>query len=318
MKSVVWAIALIIFLTPASLPAEVEGARLPVRFNMVSIATLTENHHEAIKQLWVNPYVAESSSGASIATMVTPKPEQSLIDMVDVIELPLYDAIAACDAGELNMLPVSMLGNDVRLQSGSYVANSVQPCSVGHSLSTTMIVYDASRFQDAPSVLGDFFNVGAFPGKRVLVRQPQAISEWALLVAGVPRNEIYQALSTDWAWSKIELVLEGISEDIIWVDSYDEALDLLSSGSALFGAVSSVDLVRRVAHADSSAAAYNSFNANYDVVWDGTGRYDSAHAYVGGAKDGQRRKRNGFYSICDRPCGKYPCLYFIWTYADFA
>lgn len=184
----------------------------------------------------------------------------------NVVEMSLHDAVAACDRGDLNLLPLNRVLPEGSVL-GDYIWNGIQPCSVGHSVWVTYAVFDTTNYvgKAEPAVLQDFFNTKMFPGKRAIKKSPKTIAEWILLSSGVARRDIYSALSTAAVWPLIKETLQNLGPEIIWVNSDREALQLLDSGEATFAMVSSQNLVRQI------AAEKNRFKPaeRFGVIWNG-------------------------------------------------
>lgn len=187
---------------------------------------------------------------------------------VDLVELGLHDAIAACDDGELNLLPLNDLLMDKSVTSGEYISNSIQPCAIGHSVWADVVAFSAQEWSqaEAPVLLADFFNTEVYPGKRAIKKSARGLFEWILINEGYRTDQIYTALSQ---WSTREVLENALSdmlEDILWVESDAEALDLINSGEAVFAAVSSHNLVREVFQ--QLGHTRNAKNP-YGVIWSG-------------------------------------------------
>jgi len=192
------------------------------------------------------------------------KPES--LSGANLLEMSLHDAIAACDEGDINLLPLHRILPDGAALA-DYIWNGVQPCAIGHSVWATYPVFDASRYTDesAPLLLQDFFNTTAFPGKRAMKKSPRAIVEWVLMIHGISRHDIYPALSSGEIWPLIEKSLELLAPEIFWVDTDQEALELLDNGSASFAMVSSNNLVRTIAENKKRQRSVD----HYGVIWNG-------------------------------------------------
>ena len=185
---------------------------------------------------------------------------------MNLLEMTLHDAISACDSGDLNLLPLNRVLPDGAALA-DYVWNGVQPCAIGHSVWATYVVFNEKKYtgKPVPVLLQDFFNPVTFPGKRAMKKSPQAIVEWVLLNYGISRQDIYPALSSDNIWGLIEKSLQQLAPEIIWVDTDQEALELLDSGLASFAVVSSHNLVRKIA----KVAKQKQSSEHYGVIWNG-------------------------------------------------
>ena len=182
----------------------------------------------------------------------------------DIVELNLHDAISACARGEINLLPYHQILPD-NMDLADYVWNGLQPCAVGHSVWADLITYDSTLFLNKPEPVSfeDFFNIEDFPGKRAIKKTPRALAEWSLMLDGVRRQDVYSALTGDDAWSQVEIALELLDQQILWVDHDHEALELLDQGHASFALVSSQNLVRRIEERKKYELPYN----HYEVIW---------------------------------------------------
>jgi len=150
-----------------------------------------------------------TASGASIGTSVESGTDQV---SANVVEMSYHDAVAACDRGDLNLLPLNRILPEGSVL-GDYIWNGIQPCSVGHSVWATYVVFNTTNYvgKAAPALLQDFFNTKLFPGKRAIKKTPETIAEWILLSNGVSRKDIYRALSTAAVWPLIEETLQDLS-----------------------------------------------------------------------------------------------------------
>ncbi len=196
---------------------------------------------------------------------LTVLPEQQVYADADLVEIPLHDAISACDEGRLNLLPLHRMLYGNASYFRSIVPNGIQPCSVGHSLWATVVVFDQEAIRDdsPPALIQDFFNTQAYPGRRAIKKSPRAFVEWVLLNNGYPSNQLYSVMALEQAWIAVESALTDLSAEIVWVDSDLQALELLDSGEVAFAAVSSENVVRKMA--SSSQVKPD----EYGVIWDG-------------------------------------------------
>ncbi len=184
----------------------------------------------------------------------------------DVVEMSLHDAMAACERGDINLLPLDEIFS-AESDLGDYVWNGLQPCAVGHSVWADIITFDNTMYLDktAPESIQDFFDINAFPGKRVLKRTPRGLAEWSQMIAGVAQQDVYPLLSSKSAWSTLESALQLLMPEVIWVDSDRQALELLDNGTATFALVSSYKLVRQITEREESGLPHD----HYSVIWSG-------------------------------------------------
>lgn len=166
-------------------------------------------------------------------------PAEAVID--DVVEMELHEAIEACDNEALALLPGTELGD--------FVPNTLQPCAVGQYVWATVFAYDRAAYRQGnqPSLISDFFNVTHYPGRRAVRRSPRVLAEWSLLAAGIPAAAIYDTLAQgDSAWQIIQRELAPVASSIVWVDSDEEAIEMLRNGTVSFAMVGSDALVEAV------------------------------------------------------------------------
>ena len=73
------------------------------------------------------------------------------------------------------------------------------------------------------------------------------LAEWSLLAAGIPAAAIYDMLADqNSAWQLIKRELASIASSIVWVNSDDEAIEMLKNGTVAFAMVGSDALVEAV------------------------------------------------------------------------
>ena len=262
-------IFLICLMVPCNMVAAEERLNKAIRLESHLLGHLDSMWNPALRNKW-------KESGFSISNSTSTQGTPPLLDSItmakkserrvdaNLLEMSLHDVISGCESGDLNLLPLhQVLPDGVTL--ADYVWNGVQPCAIGHSVWATYPVFDTTRYIDrsAPVLMQDFFNTTAYPGKRAMKKSPQAIVEWALLTSGIPRRDIYRALSSDKIWPLIEKKLQQLASEIIWVDTDQEALELLDSGSDRFAMVSSYNLVRKIAENNKLRRSSD----HYGVIW---------------------------------------------------
>ena len=172
-------------------------------------------------------------------SLLQPGAAERVID--DVVEMELHEAVEACDSNSLALLPGRELDD--------FVPNTLQPCAVGQYVWATLFAYDRDAYREGnqPSLVSDFFNLTHFPGKRAVRRSPRVLAEWSLLAAGIPAAAIYDTLARqDSAWQLIERELTPIASSIVWVNSDEEAIELLENGTVSFAMLGSDALVEAV------------------------------------------------------------------------
>lgn len=157
----------------------------------------------------------------------------------DVVDLELFDAIRACEEGLLetidpDLLPSAPDGTPAR---EDFISVSLIPCGVGNVVGSTVVAWHEAALAEDPEVIGDFFDLSAFPGRRGLRRTPQGNLEWALAADGVPRERIYAELSTDAGLDRAFAMLDRIKPFVDWWRTGEEAIRMLETGRVAMTAV---------------------------------------------------------------------------------
>lgn len=154
----------------------------------------------------------------------------------DVIDLVKSDSIRACELGLLETidhdeLPPAPDGTPAR---EDFYEGALTPCSVGEVIYATVLAFDVRAFPGRkPSTISALFDLERFPGKRALQRQPIAILEWALRSYGVPRQDIYNLLSTERGLELAFQRLDGIRDQIVWWQDGARPAELLAAGEVV-------------------------------------------------------------------------------------
>jgi putative spermidine/putrescine transport system substrate-binding protein len=180
----------------------------------------------------------------------------------DLIDLELADAVRGCDEGLLEPLDLAMLppAPDGTPAEEDFLPGTLIDCAVATIVWTTIYAYDGTKYPDnPPSTIADLFDLEKYPGKRALRKAPKINLEWALLADGVPRDEVYEMLSTPEGQDRAFAKLDTIKDHVIWWESGAQPPQLLADGEVVM------------------ASAYNGrlFNAAvaenkpFVIVWDG-------------------------------------------------
>ncbi|MFL1405937.1 ABC transporter substrate-binding protein [Marinobacter sp. M1N3S26] len=151
----------------------------------------------------------------------------------DVIDMIQSDARAACDEGLLDPISPDILepAPDGTAPEQDFMDGAIDPCFITQIVFSTVIAYDDRAFPGVkPRRVEDFFDLETFPGKRALRRAPVGLLEWALLSLSVPREQLYDLLSTRRGLDLAFRRLDGIRPEIVWWTRGDEPVELLTSG----------------------------------------------------------------------------------------
>ena len=180
----------------------------------------------------------------------------------DVVDLEPSDVARACDEGLLEDIDHEMLppAPDGTPASEDFLEGTLQPCSVPLIVWSTVYAYDSSKFPGAkPATISDFFDTGAFPGKRGLRKTPLVNMEWALMADGVPTSEVYEVLESEEGRDRAFAKLDTIKSSVVWWEAGAQPPQMLADGEV------------------AMTSAYNGrlFNAivkekkPFVIVWDG-------------------------------------------------
>ena len=238
----------------------------------IKISAQLSKHIDGLKRVLFDPYFELTRNPVNLRVSADPADWLK----ADLLELEMHDALAACDKGDLNLLPLNRILPFSEQMVDHFVSGALQPCAVGQSIWATVVAYDSSLYNHdrAPVLIQDFFNITAYPGKRALRRTPRAFSEWALHVAGISDEAIYNALDTNRGWDEIEQTLHEMGPHIFWVESDEQAIDLLKKGVVSFAMVESQALVRDLAKTENDSGSIFEFG----IIWDKAVAYMSMWA----------------------------------------
>ena len=202
----------------------------------------------------------------------------------DVIDLIRADAVRACDEGLLQEIDPSILqpAPDGTPAEDDFLDGAIRPCSITQLVFSTVIAYDNRAFPgEKPRRIEDFFDTERFPGKRALRKAPVALFEWALMAYGVPRQQLYELLSTDRGFDLALAKLQSIRDELVWWQGGQEPVELLRQGKVAMAS----GYNGRFFHARAVEGAPIS------VIWDGQLLDYNAWAIPAGADDGDLARR---------------------------
>ncbi|MGF1529580.1 MAG: ABC transporter substrate-binding protein [Candidatus Competibacterales bacterium] len=221
----------------------------------------TKAYHEPFTEktgIKINNVDKSSAALAYLRTQVESGNIESHV--VDVLEV---DAIIACDEGlarEIDYDNELAAAPDGTPPSEDFLEGSLSGCFIPTIVYSTVLAYSTEQFADnPPGGIADLWDLEAYPGKRALRRVPNGNLEWALYADGVPREEIYERLSTPEGVEQAFAKLDEIKEQVIWWQEGAQPPQLLADGEAVI------------------VSAYNGriFNAQvtedqpFEILWDG-------------------------------------------------
>jgi putative spermidine/putrescine transport system substrate-binding protein len=143
-----------------------------------------------------------------------------------VVEVEPNFSDTACEAGTLEK--ISQKVKDAAI-AADVLPGQISDCGIPILQYTLNIAYNTEVFPDAhPTTWAEFFDTEKFPGKRGFWKYVTGGAfEAALIADGVAPADLYP-LDLDRAFKK----LDTIKDDIIWYDTGDQQVQLVSSGEA--------------------------------------------------------------------------------------
>jgi len=180
----------------------------------------------------------------------------------DVVDLEKNDLLAGCDDGLFEILDPNTFppAPDGTPAIKDFLPGGLHECGAGTIVWSTAIAFDKTKFPgEKPSKLADFFDLKKFPGVRSLKKTPKINLEFALMADGVPREKVYETLSTEEGVQRAFAKLDTIKDSLIWWDAGAQPPQMLADGEAVM------------------VSAYNGriFNAQvkekkaFEIIWDG-------------------------------------------------
>lgn len=150
----------------------------------------------------------------------------------DVSEISASDYPIAVSKGLLEPINYEMLDPDGTLPEIARKEFGVVAASY-----STVLVQRLDKTPDGRKIesWADFWDVDTFPGPRSLRARPEYNLEFALLADGVPKDEIYDVLSTEEGIDRAFAKLDEIKPHIpVWWDSGAQSVQLLADNEVFF------------------------------------------------------------------------------------
>lgn len=222
----------------------------------------------AQKEHMVDPYIAKSGNNVLFEDYsggiaeIKAQVEAGNVQW-DAIDIEVIDLERACSEGLLETISVDDMppGDDgVAAKDDFYPAAIANECGIGVIFWAVIYGYNTETIEGGkPTTIEDFFDTEKFPGKRAMRKRPQVNLEWALIADGVPRDEIYDVLSTDEGQQRAFDKLATIKDDIVWFDSWSQAPQLLNDGGAVMAQAANGRIF----------GAIKDDGSPFEMVWDG-------------------------------------------------
>lgn len=151
----------------------------------------------------------------------------------DVIDSNHVDAELGCAEGLLDEIPISGLSAapDGTPVSEDFYEEALHDCGIASYIWSNVYAYDKTRFpSNAPTSVADFFDIEGFPGKRGMRKSPQVNLPWALIADGVPRDEVYDVLTTPDGVDRAFARLDTIKDEVLWWEAGAQPPQMLADG----------------------------------------------------------------------------------------
>jgi len=152
----------------------------------------------------------------------------------DVIDVDAATALAGCDQGFLEEIDYAKVGQP----KDKFVVGGALDCGVATIVYATVFGYDNANVGNlwggnAPTTIADFYDLEKFPGKRGLYKKPFVNLEWALIVDGVAKEDVYNVLRTPEGLDRAFAKLDTIKSQVAWWEAGAQAAELLATGEVV-------------------------------------------------------------------------------------
>lgn len=144
----------------------------------------------------------------------------------DIVDLGLADCAAAQSEGLLEPLDYG------QISTAGFDKMAYDTHWIGIIYYSTVLGYSTEKYKDKPPRgWKDFWDVEAFPGARSLRDYPTPNLEIALLVDGVPKDQVYRVLATEQGVQRAFETLDRIKPHIeVWWKSGAQSAQLAKDG----------------------------------------------------------------------------------------
>ena len=190
-------------------------------------------YQEAIEQAWVEPFSEETG----IEVFRDTEPEIARVRAMVETGNVEWDVVTG---GGETLMRGADLGLFVEITDTMVDQSEVLPevrtaFGVPSEIFSTVIGFSPTAFADGgPKTFADFWDVERFPGRRALPDRPATVLEAALLADGVPRERIYDVLSTDDGFERALDKVRALKEHVaFWWSSGAQPVQALGSGEVV-------------------------------------------------------------------------------------
>lgn len=151
----------------------------------------------------------------------------------DVMDMTMSDTLSGCRQGLLTPLDHDdwLPAPDGTPAERDFIDGAFSRCGLTHTVYATVIAFDRRAFPGLrPNSVAALFDLERYPGRRALQRGPATNLEWALLSYGVPRQQVYDLLSTERGLELAFERLDRLAGQIEWWQEGARSPDLLAAG----------------------------------------------------------------------------------------
>ena len=175
----------------------------------------------------------------------------------DVVDVDTRTAIGGCAEGIFETVDWKKLG----LDRSKFIGGDITDCTVPNIVYATVIAYDTTKLNPAPTKIADLFDLQKFPGKRGLQKDPFMNLEWALMADGVALKDVYTVLATPEGVDRAFKKLDTIKKDVVWWEAGAQPPQLLADGQVVMTSAWN----GRIYDADKNSGKH------FEIMWDAQG-----------------------------------------------
>ncbi len=215
----------------AGCPGERQEGRAPQERELV-VVSFGGAYQEAQREAFFGPFAREydvtireqSWSGSGELARLKDMVESGNV-VWDVVTVEAYQVLSGAEQGLYEMVDYSKLPKDELLPE------AIHDYGVATSFFSTVLAYKADAYTSGMHPVGwaEFWDVAKYPGPRALRRDPVGNLEFALLAAGVPKDNLYP-LDVDKAFRSLDRIRDHVA---VWWDTGEQPAELLGSGEVV-------------------------------------------------------------------------------------
>lgn len=159
----------------------------------------------------------------------------------DLVDVTAADAMRLCDEGlAMEYDPDELLapapdGTPASEDFGDLIVSDCFIPQIVYSITFGYRTNVEAWNGKEPDDICDVFDLENFPGQRSLEKRPINNMEWALLCAGVPKEDVYDVLATPEGQDRAFAQLDKIKDNTIWWSAGADTPQLLADGEIVMG-----------------------------------------------------------------------------------